>query len=197
MNIIQSVEKKRGCGYRKKGGIYLMGGSLGAPCCKLPFELSVCPCCSSGIKPTRGFTWITTQLFEGQKCTSERSNSCIMNTARVRLGLLWIGEKFYKTPDDFIRESETQGISRRIAQVPRDFKVGETWIALAHRKAIEYTEENEKKFKAGIFQMFKPYRIDYVVKGDETDEELERMEKRGFTLIDVIPDNEIYREYAC
>jgi hypothetical protein len=38
--------------------------------------------------------------------------------------------------------------------------------------------------------MFKPTRIEYIVTGKETEEELDAMEKRGFTLIDVIPEEE-------
>jgi hypothetical protein len=38
--------------------------------------------------------------------------------------------------------------------------------------------------------MFKPARIEYIITGKETDEELDAMEKRGFTLIDVIRDED-------
>jgi hypothetical protein len=34
-------------------------------------------------------------------------------------------------------EAARMGVSRRITAVPRDFKVGETWVLLGHRKAIE------------------------------------------------------------
>ena len=51
-----------------------------------------------------------------------------------KAGLLWIGEQFYPTPGEFTREAEELGISRRISAVPRDFKLGETWVLFAHRK---------------------------------------------------------------
>lgn len=191
------IEKARGCGYRKGGGLYIMGGRGGRECTKMPIPLSVCPCCSSGIKPTRGFTWINSKLFADIPCHGQCSN-CAMGKTNERLGLLWVGEKFYATPGDFIREATTQGISRRIAQVPKEFKVGETWICFAHRKcipqyhpdtiigAIEF--EKPVSYAPGIFYAFIPTALEYVVAGNETDEELQRMEDRGFTLVKVIRD---------
>lgn len=74
------------------------------------------------------------------------------------------------------------GVSRRIAAIPRDFKLGETWVWLAHRRAISKADGTET---AGVFRMFRPQRIEYVVNGTETEEELNRMEERGFTLVEV------------
>ena len=53
-----AVEAKRGCGYRKVGGLYLVSDGLGIPCDRLPITLEVCPCCGAGIKPARGWTWV-------------------------------------------------------------------------------------------------------------------------------------------
>jgi len=54
-----------------------------------------------------------------------------------RVGLIWIGESFYPRPVDFLNEAGSQGISRRLSAVPRDYKAGETWVLFAHPKAIE------------------------------------------------------------
>ena len=51
-----SVEARRGCGYRKVGGLYLVGPKLEAGCGRLPL-VHVCPVCQSGIKQTRGWVW--------------------------------------------------------------------------------------------------------------------------------------------
>lgn len=51
-----AVESKRGCGYRKVGGMYLVGGVISAPCDRLPYPLNVCPVCNQGIKVGRAFT---------------------------------------------------------------------------------------------------------------------------------------------
>src|ERR1700674_3494523 len=114
-----AVEAKRGCGYRKVGGIYMVGGGVGIPCDRLPFELTVCTCCGQGIKQARGWTWIDVAKFfngphvvatdpEGQKepCRDTLSKMycplCEHPESMGRAGLLWIGEKFYKTPDLFV-----------------------------------------------------------------------------------------------
>ena len=127
-----------------------------------------------------------------------------------RTGLIWIGEAHYKTAREFMQEAARMGVSRRITAVPRDFKVGETWVLLGHRKAVltgylgddgeQYTVEQylsrempyqenggpEAIFSPGIVTAFKPTAIEYIVKGDETDEELEALEKRGIEPVKVV-----------
>ncbi len=83
------------------------------------------------------------------------------------MGLIWVGEMFYKTPRAFLKEAAEQGISRRIRSIPRDFKLGETCVWLAHRKAVEGVD-----MTPGVFYAFLPQRIEYIVKGDETEEKL-------------------------
>jgi hypothetical protein len=107
----------------------------------------------------------------------------------LRVGLLWVGEKYYPTAQEFTREANFMGTSKRISAIPKDIEVGKTWVYLAHRKAIsKITEKGEIEFAPGIFRAFRPERIEYVVKGTETEEELEKLEKRGLTLIKVIRD---------
>jgi hypothetical protein len=79
------------------------------------------------------------------------------------------------------------GISKRIAQIPRELVVGKTWIALAHPKAYFSTCDFEAGFNPGIFCFFIPQRIEYIVAGSETEQELDSMEKRGITLVQVTP----------
>jgi len=45
-----AVEPKRGCGYRKIGGLCLVSGGGGMPCDRLPMVLDVCPACSHGFR---------------------------------------------------------------------------------------------------------------------------------------------------
>jgi hypothetical protein len=73
--------------------------------------------------------------------------------------------------------------------VPKELKIGETWIALAHRRAIRLDngKEGDEGYQAGIFRLFKPQRIEYIVTGKETKEELEALEARGLTLVHSIP----------
>ena len=182
--IHTQIEGKRGCGYKKPGGIYLISSGIGQQCMKLPIPLIVCPCCGNGIKPSRGWTWINWQLIKDHPCQKPGCKGCIpFDGSQNKFGLLWIGEKFYNSPEQFTHEAKRLGVSRRISSVPRGFKIGETWILVAHRKTIR-AKDNE--YFPGIFHAFKPTSIEYVVKGTETDDELDKLEKRGFWLIKVI-----------
>ena len=137
-----AVEAKRGCGYRKVGGLYLVDDGAGSSCCKMPIALDICPCCGGGIKQTRGWTWVdAAKLFPPTACANGVMSSilCPAATPAVlgRVGLIWIGESFYPRPVDFLNEAGSQGISRRLSAVPRDYKAGETWVLFAHPKAIQ------------------------------------------------------------
>lgn len=183
-------ESERGCGYRKPGGLYLVSGRGSRGCDKLPIPLEVCPCCGQGIKPTRGFSWITADLVRSHPCSKKGCKGCgppWSNYEFDKFGLIWVGEQFYKKPQDFNREAEALGISRRISQIPRDLVVGKTWVMLAHRKAIDsYGDGGVPEFKPGIFRAYCPTHIEYVVKEDDPPEKLEKLEQRGITLIRVI-----------
>jgi len=225
--IHTSHEKKRGCGFRKGGGTYIVSaagpGSM-RPCGKLPIPLGICPTCNQGIKQTRGWTWIDALKLLGEvECKGvpgQPCETCSLCYAHLvenpKMGLLWIGEAFYKTPNDFMGEGMMQGISRRLTAVPRGFEVGKHWVVLAHPKVpgaasceecsgtgvVGYDNEDCPEESAvpcpvcngsgkipgpAIFTCFKPTAIEYVVKGDETEEELDKLEARGIRLVDVKP----------
>lgn len=213
IKTVQDAE--RGCGWRKEGGFYMMGGGESAHCDRLPLGLEICPVCSSGIKVSRGYTWInpaefikhSIQMGKAKPCELKHCGSCPLGGAAVtRAGLFWIGEQFYPDPRDFSQEAAILEISRRIQSIPTGFKVGETWIFLAHRKTFSETCEpcigtgfdqvsNNKKcdvchgegknYRAGIFHAFRPDRIEYIVKGDESDEYLDKLIERGITPVRV------------
>lgn len=230
-NIHTSVEGRRGCGYRKPGGMYLMGGSLSAPCGKLPRRCDQCPSCGHGMRPARGWTWVDgREWFSRGDCAENplpltrevlsdglardagaTCHGCPLRTPPERAGLVWIGEKFYPTKEDFKREAATMGISRRLPtrSIPRGLVVGETLVLLAHRKGMPVTcpecngmghvQERtgpglgpcERCNATGrvdvpaIFSAFIPTHLEYVVKGTESEKELEAMEKRGIRLVKV------------
>lgn len=174
--VTVSIEAKRGCGYRKpskKGyGIYLMGDGPSAPCGRLPFPLTTCPCCGGGIKFSRGFTWIDpSKLFQDVydiECDSPVCHLCPLSDFNLlvgqRAGLIWIGEKFYATATEFMRESQRMGVSRKIPSIPNELEIGHTWIFFAHTKAIPYKDdEGNLQWHPGIFQAFRPTRIDFVI----------------------------------
>lgn len=179
-------EARRGCGFRRKGGLYLMSGGLANPCGKLPHVLSVCPTCSNGIKFSRGWTWINPyHLLSAAECGGTYCSNCPMGSAiPTKAGLLWVGRKFYSI-DAFVDEAMRLGVSRRINSIPRGFDL-EMWVYLAHLGAVR---GDDGMMHPGIFTAFKPHRIEYVITGQETEEELDKMEKRGLTLVDVIRTN--------
>lgn len=197
-----AVESRRGCGYRKVGGLYMVGGGLSQPCDRLPIALHVCPTCSQGIKQSRGWTYIdVAKLIGGQHIPCEDGAFCPLcdDPSKIgKAGLLWVGERFYPTTQDFMREEKELGISRRLSAVPRGFELGKTWVLFAHPKAItevvtEGENGNEKiktKFTPGIFRVWLPTRLERIFKeSDRNSEKVAADEKRGITPV-FVPDND-------
>jgi len=193
MNIKTYVEKERGCGFKKPGGLYLIGASAGfAPCCKLPFALRTCPCCGSSIQFTRGYTWITSDMFCFQPAANGCSGSCVMMQPDIRMGLMWVGANDYPFPKDFMREAAAIGISKRLNVLPPDLQEG-TWIALAHAKAVPVINPDPAAapgsdlvtYLPGVFMVFKMEKIQYVVKPDDSSDKLKDLFKKNVELIRV------------
>ena len=139
------TDHERGCGWRKPGGLYLRAEGMGKPCGKLPFKLTECPCCHAGIKHKIGWSWINPKLLFGDTpCAKwhatkhDACRNCPMNAVSIpeKAGLIWVGRAFYETPADFLGEVNKLGVSRRIHNVPKGFKLGETWVFAAHKDAI-------------------------------------------------------------
>lgn len=207
-----AVEPKRGCGFRKVGGLYLVCDGAGWPCGRLPLPLTVCPTCGAGIKQSRGWTWVDPgELFDAAAgCewpeavdTSSGWRGCgncpladPRQTMGERAGLLWIGEKFYASPLEFEVEAGKLGISRRIAAVPHEFELGKTWVLLAHPKAITSQQtilegRGAAEPGPGVFSVFKPQRIEKIVTETEAAdaEAMAVLERRGITPI-AVPDGD-------
>lgn len=209
-------EPARGCGYRKPGGLYLVSGDLLAPCHKLPIELSVCPTCNQGVKPARGWSWVNFDAIvqpaphdgpsHANSCVLSRPGQWVMEDGRV--GLIWIGESFYKNTAAFMREAKKMGVSRRLHNIPRGFEAGKTLVLLAHRMAISEVTHAQDGFKVaadpldavtdkdltvefrpGIFSAFIPERVEYVLKpSEERDQEvIQRYRDRGIEPVIVRP----------
>jgi hypothetical protein len=126
----------------------LVSGKLGAPCCKLPIPLTICSTCGGGIKQTRGWTWIDPQRWLKGECVALRTfiNCAAADPARLgeRVGLLWIGERFYPTPDHFQIEAAQLGISRGITAIPRGFEIGKHRVFFAHPKVFTKTVTDDR-----------------------------------------------------
>lgn len=186
-----AVEKERGCGFRKVGGLYLVGPELSAPCDRLPLNLCVCPTCGHGVKFGRGFQWLQAFRFFGrhEKCTSEVCRgplSCNVCTPPDKAGLLWIGEKFY-SPASFCYEAVRMGISKRISQIPRGLEIGKTVIYLAHKLG----GTDGENLCPGIFSSFVPSRLEMIITETQSRKPrfMAKLEKRGITPV-VVPDDD-------
>jgi hypothetical protein len=105
-----------------------------------------------------------------------------------RAGLLWIGERFYPSPSHFIAESDSLGISRRLSAIPRDLEIGKTWVFLAHPRA-DFVDGADA---AGVFRIFKPERLERIVKQSAFDIIAGIQEKRG-NVIPLDIDAEAFR----
>lgn len=215
-----AVEPRRGCGFRKIGGLYFVGGGAAVYCDRLPIPLEVCPTCGHGIKQTRGFTWVELEPLVGgahaQCADTFPCPLCMRPDTLGRCGLLWVGERFYKTPADFDREAAALGISRRISAIPRGFVVGETWIVFAHPRAIATQLNcprcaevvavvridgelqlacpacgwNGLAFRPGIFKVWKPERIEKILpESARGSPEAAELAAKGITAV-FVPDDD-------
>jgi len=113
------------------------------------------------------------------------------------------GKRFYKTPAEFQQEGRSLGFSRRIKSLPRQFKVGETWVLLAHPKTIETLEpivtegtqavigeQMERVWKPGIFTLWRPSRIEKILSESQRDtEETQKLIEQGITPV-FVPDDD-------
>lgn len=158
-------EAERGCGFRRVGGMYLTGMGLSVPCDRLPLNIESCPTCGAGLKvtrvpmrvdyktmygnhikttPTKGYPSTKTYIENGKVheaplvdlLTCDEFLVCPICNPDLMKGavyLLGVGREY--TPQSFVAEALKLGVSKRIWAIPRDFKVGESWVLLTHRDA--------------------------------------------------------------
>lgn len=187
-----AVEARRGCGFRKIGGIYIVADGLSEPCERLPLPLLDCPTCGHGIKHSRGFNWITKDyLFahakpcayppgdsvdpdkshNHEKCPVCRPGLLKADEPADRSGLIWIGQQHY-SPSQWIAESLSMGVSRRVPAFPRGLVIGKTRVFAAHKhglnmqaKLIEGAPETAKgdATKPAVIHTFVVKRVEVIV----------------------------------
>jgi len=214
-----AIEAERGCGFRKVGGLYLCGSGHGMDCDRLPYELKICPVCGSGVKFSRGFQWLDWNRYAGSHHLEETISTIVICHCSVvcpvcypeinqPYGLLWVGESFY-TPKLFIQEAMQMGVSRRIAAIPKNLKLGVTWVLFAHKHVVEKlvvesvqeawdevrqgkTPELGESIKVpGVFYAFRPQSVELLIwKSEATPEHLAELTKKNITPI-IIPDGDV------
>lgn len=186
-----AIEARRGCGYRKVGGLYMVSDKYDwHGCCKMPIILHICPTCNQGIKQSRGWQWIYPKPWIEGTCSHIRP-MCPLNSPHLlgdRVGLLWVGTQFYPSPDHFALEVKTMGLSKRIKAVPRGFKLGETWVFLAHPHTMRAFDGS---WIGGVFQVVRPTKIEKLITENQSKEPdvLDDLIRRGINPI-VVPDND-------
>jgi len=211
-------EAKRGCGFRKIGGLYLTSEGMWVGCDRLPYELRSCKVCGAGIHLSRAMTEINPLELFGKHdrpsvnlpaettteviCQDSFRPCKMCDPTSDPAYIMLIGKKHYPTPEDYVREAMTLGVSKRIAQIPKKLKLGQTVIYLAHPDGI--TEEVEeacdkhgkpllvprmvKVGRLAIIGAFTPQRIEMPVykkmlKGNGSRILKAKMKKRGITPV--------------
>ena len=153
-------EAKRGCGYRQVGALYLCGEYAFVGCDRLPYELKSCPTCGAGIHFTRSMTKIDplkllgtheaevlghtlgkgTALLdpivdEATVCQDQIRPCLMCDPTSEPAYIRTIGKKSY-SPISFMDEAKNMGVSLRMAQIPKNLKLGKTVVYLAHPHGI-------------------------------------------------------------
>jgi hypothetical protein len=168
-----ACEAKRGCGFRKVGGIYLVSGDAWDDCDRLPFPIGYCPVCHEGMKFPRSPREINPLKLLGlhEQCTETPhdwgapAGACrVCQPTEEVAYLLGVGEQFYKTPAIFMEEAHRLGISKRVAAIPKKLEVGKTWVYLVHRHAM-YDQDNKPQM--AVFSAFIPKAIEMPVWASE------------------------------
>jgi len=213
-------ETKRGCGYRKVGGLYLCGEYRMVPCDRLPYPLDLCPTCGSGIKVSRGFTKISPLALFGyhQPCQDQVRPCYVCDPGESLAFIMRVGERYYPTVGDFEREAQELGVSKRIPWVPKELELGKTVLYLAHVRAFQAREpivmqqamaivggatggqtrllDAEKvEGRMGIFSAFIPQRVEKLIWAkDATEKELAKLDKQGITPV-IIKDGDLDHDH--
>jgi len=214
-----AVEGARGCGYRKVGGLYLVGNRQWSTCDRLKLEIPVCDCCGETLRPNRGLQPINAfKLFHNHNteiiglwgsimgpednprltpCEDQsHCKVCFPTNTSNRSHkdyIIWIGREYY-TEESFNAEAEFMGVSRRIPHIPDKLAIGRSVIYLAMRNNINRraaTSPTGRMIKRnGIFSVFIPQSLELLVwESDATEEYIADLERRNITPV-IIPDGD-------
>lgn len=204
-----AVEAKRGCGFRKAGGLYLVSDGLSEPCDRLPIPVVPCPCCGERIQQVRGFQWVTRDyaLKGARPCNlndEHKHSACVVCNPSImsqeKYGLIWVGEAFYPTMDDWATEAGKLGVSKRVSAIPKGVEIGVTWVLVAHPKGIPNPAAKagtgldevsaDEKFLPAICSAFRVKRIELIVTPSmKVQKWVKDLVKKGVTLVEV-PEND-------
>lgn len=179
---IQTIEVPvRGCGFRKKGGFYLVGDMPSFGSSWFPAGLK-CPCGHQFMKPSRSVQGLIPASFWPDLAEPTTVGPRFKKDERA--WAVTIDGRGYPTPESWIEEGKTDGISRRLNNGwPKGFKLGESRVFVIHGKAMQ--DGKGKMTEPGVIACFRPTAIQYVVRGDEKQAHLQQLQDRGITLVNV------------
>lgn len=194
MQVTEIQIKERACGKRIPGGLYFVGGIPEDDMNGwLPRRLR-CGCGIPFLKFSRNVQKIEPHDFfpELRPESEDRRKFASFEDGEVAW-VVSIGAKNYPTVESYIAEAKEQGISRYVKEMPRGFKVGESWVFLLHpntfdRKVVVGEGENAKEKtvkEPGIIAVFKPKALQYVCKGNESEAFLKELIEKGVTPVNV------------
>lgn len=126
----------RGCGTRKKGGLYLFFSCENVQwCTRLPMKNpDICPCCGEGFRLFRSLRVINPLKVFG-KAENPCREECPICNPPEKAGLMWVGQQYY-TPDEFRAEARRDGISKRIPNKIEGLSPGDL-VLFAHHKGYD------------------------------------------------------------
>lgn len=213
-----AVERVRGCGFRKLGGIYLVADEgVWLSCERFPIPLRACPTCDCRVNFARSFQWITHEmLLAYAKPCAQVDDHCPMcplcspsllknDRPSKKSGLIWIGKQHY-SPESFLLEANNLGVSRRVSAIPKGLVIGKTRVFVAHKQGLNNQatmfdgapeREDGDMVEPAVIASFVPRRIELMVDdtGKMEDEEWVQklVEKKGVTLVRLPADDPDHR----
>ena len=211
-----AVEPERWCGYRKAGGLYLVGDAGPATLCdRLPLAIVPCPSCGEAPRFHRSISGIRPRTLWGNHLLRSPANQgappgpCVEAASCEEKDplcqppetgwLMWVGKEY--TTASFRGEAERLGISKRIPAVPKGLVLDHDWVYLAKPRLVPETAqmwfpgeaEEGRGFGPGVFEAFQPTRIEKVVTDLTPLHELEELRVLGITPVVVPHDDPDHR----
>lgn len=200
-----AVEAQRACGYRRVGGLYLVGGGLGIPCDRLPLPIVPCETCGEEPRFHRGISRINPmRLWDTHFVESIPTAVACPDTARridpicdppLAAYLMWVGSEY--TPASFVAEARQLGVSKRIPSIPDGFTPGK-WVFLAYLHLIPPPnaqlplppDSDYRGYKPGVFYAFQPQRVEKIITQSQADSGgAQKLKEQGIMPV-VVPDDD-------
>jgi len=192
-----AIEPMRDTGYRRVGGLYLTSTILVYQCDRLPIPTATCPVCGHGIKFSRGLAKFDPVGMFGKHGPCTCLPDCPICYPKSRTSFTTgIGSRDYETRKSFIDEALELGISKKIFNIPKELKMGQTGIYVVYRVAAQqvnmHLPEPGHSHEAtyAIIAYFVPERLDYLVWESKALPGLvNSLKARGITVVP-IPDGD-------